>query len=151
AESQYDKKFLQRFIKLQENEPFSSQKLLNLQESLSNSYYFQQAYVTPDFDHIENHEVPLRLSLLAPKSQRYNFGIGYGTYTGPRITARTEFKRITNTGQHFDAQLRLSKVLSGIGAKYYIPGKNPLTDQWTIGTNYQNFVPKNGRSISQTI
>jgi translocation and assembly module TamA len=149
-DSKYNKKFLRRFVNLKNNEPFSSQKLLNLQEDLSSSYYFQQVDVTPDFDHIENHEVPLRLTLLPPKSQRYNIGIGYGSYTGPRITARTEFKRVTDTGQHFDAQLRFSPVLSGVGAKYYIPGKNPLTDQWTIGTNYLNFNPKNGRSISQT-
>lgn len=149
-ESQYDSAFLQRFINFKKNEPFSSQKLLAIQEALSNSYYFQQVDVTPDFDHIVNHTIPIRFSLKAPKSQRYNIGIGYGTLTGPRITANAEFKRTTDTGQHFDTQIRLSTVLSNIGAKYYIPGKNPLTDKWTIGTNYQNFVPKNGRSNSQS-
>jgi translocation and assembly module TamA len=86
-----------------------------------------------------------------PKSQQYHMGLGYGTFTGPRLTLGTSLRRTTDSGQHFDAQIKLSPVLSGLATKYFIPGRNPLTDQFTIGANAQTFSPKNGYSYSETL
>lgn len=149
--SPYSPVFLRRFVPFTENQPFSSQKLINFQQELANSYYFQQVIVTPDFAHVENERVPIQIALSPPKAKRYNIGVGYGSFTGPRLTGGVSWRRVTDTGQHFDAQLKLSSVLSGLAAKYYIPGKNPLTDQWIIGANYQRFLPKNGSSSSETL
>ncbi|MBA3662004.1 MAG: BamA/TamA family outer membrane protein [Gammaproteobacteria bacterium] len=151
SDNPYNQSFLDRFIDVKENEPFSSEKLIQLQQSLSTSFYFQQVLVTPDFNHISNNRIPVTVSVTPPKSQKYNLGIGYGTFTGPRLTAGVSLRRLTDTGQHFDAQLKLSSVLSGLAGKYYIPGKNPLTDQWVLGANYQRFLPENGSSTSGTL
>lgn len=150
-ETSYHPKFLHRFIPFTENEPFSSQKLINFQQELANSYYFQQVVVTPDFAHIENNRVPINIGMIVPKAKRYSIGVGYGSFTGPRLTAGMSWRRVNNVGHHFDAQLKLSSVLSGLAAKYYIPGYNPLTDQWIIGANYQRFLPKNGSSSSEML
>lgn len=149
--NQYAPSFLQRFVTFKPQESFSSQKIALFQQDLSSSYYFQQAVVTPEFDQANNFLVPIKVSALAPKAKRYTFGIGYGTFTGPRITTGVSFRRLTDTGQHFDAQLKFSSVLSSIVGKYYIPGKNPLTDQWITGISYQRFLPKNGSSSSSTL
>lgn len=150
-ESPYSSRFLQRFVPFNENQPFSSQKLITFQQELANTFYFQQVVVTPDFDQAQNYRVPITVSVDAPKAKRYTIGVGYGSYTGPRLTAGATLRRVTNTGQHLDAQLKLSSVLSGLAAKYYIPGKDPLTDQWLIGANYQRFLPKKGSSSSETL
>lgn len=143
--------FLQRFVNFHDNQPFSSQDLLKLQQNLGNSQYFQQVLVNPEFDKTQNDQVPIFVETTPRKSQQYKFGIGYGTFTGPRFTAESDWRRVTDTGQRFNLQLKLSPVLSGLAAKYFIPGKNPLTDQYTIGANFQQFVPKNGRSFSETL
>lgn len=143
--------FLQRFVSFHEEQAFSSQDLLKFQQDLSSSQYFQQVLVNPEFDKTTDYRVPIQVDTVARKSQQYKFGIGYGTFTGPRFTAESEWRRVTNTGQHFNMQLKLSPVLSGLAAKYFIPGSNPLTDQYTIGANFQEFVPKNGRSFSETL
>lgn len=147
----YAEKFLRRFIPVTSQDAFSSEKLIQLQQDMGSSYYFKQVNITPDFNHIENNRIPVNIDSTLPKSQAYNFGLGYGTFTGPRLTAGVNFRRITDTGQHFDAQIKLSSVLSGLAAKYYIPGKNPLTDTWTIGLNWQRFMPKNGNSNSKSM
>lgn len=147
----YSDHFMQRFVALKSNDAFSSEKLLALQQDMGSSYYFRQVSITPDFDNISDHQVPIVVDTILPKSQAYNFGLGYGTFTGPRLTAGVNFRRITDTGQHFDAQLKLSSVLSALAAKYYIPGKNPLTDFWTAGLNIQKFNPKNGASNSKSV
>lgn len=140
--------FLQRFTTGYENTIFSSEKLLKLQQSLSNTAYFNNVVVTPNINESGDNHVPIDIAITAPKAKKYNIGIGYGTFTGPRLTTGVSFRRLTDTGQHLDAQLKLSSVLSALEAKYYIPGKNPLTDQWLVGLNIQRFIPKNGSSSS---
>lgn len=143
--------FLKRFSRFYDWEPFSSEKLVKYEEDLRSSRYFQQVEVTPKFDNTEEYKVPILITATPPKSQRYDVGIGYGTFTGPRFTASADFRRVTPTGQRLTTQLKLSSVLSEINAKYFIPGNNPLTDQYTLGANVQQFSPKNGTSFSQTL
>jgi translocation and assembly module TamA len=99
----------------------------------------------------KQNQIPIFVEATPRKSQQYKFGVGYGTFTGPRFTAESDWRRVTNTGQRFNMQLKISPVLSGLAAKYFIPGNNPLTDQYTLGANFQQFVPKNGRSFSETL
>jgi len=142
--------FLQRFITFHSGEPFSSEKLLQLQQAMGNSHYFKQVIVTPDIAKAQHLQVPINIFVTLPKSQQYSIGAGYGTFTGPRVTLSTDLRRTTATGQHFTAQIKLSPVLKGLAAKYFIPGKNPLTDQYTLGADAQKFIPKNGESFSET-
>jgi translocation and assembly module TamA len=150
-EDSFTQEFLRRFLPFKENDPFSSKKLLKLQENLSNSHYFNEVNVSPDLENITDFHVPITIKLTPNKSQQYNVGLGYGTFTGPRLTLGTDLRHLTKTGHHFKMQLRLSKVISGLAAQYVIPGKNPLTDEYTIGANAQRFMPKNGSSTSQTL
>ncbi len=147
----FSDKFLTRFLSFHEGDPFSSPQLIKFQQNLSNSNYFQEVNVTPDLKQIDNVEVPVDVGLKANKSQRYNLGLGYGTFTGPRLTLSTNLRHLTDTGHHMDMQLKLSQVLSGLAAQYIIPGQNPLTDQYMIGATGQKFTPKNGNSISKSV
>ena len=151
SESPFATEFLDRFLSIHADQPYSSEELLKLQRNLSNSRYFKEVAVDPDFQEQNNNKVPVNIKVTAPKAQQYNIGAGYGTFTGPRLTLGMNMRRVTDTGQHFNAQLKLSPVLSGLAAKYFIPGNNPLTDEYTIGANYQKFVPKNGQSFSETL
>jgi translocation and assembly module TamA len=147
----FSDKFLERFLSFREGEPFSSPKLIKFQQNLSNSNYFQSVNVNPDLQNTEQLNVPINVALKANKAKQYNLGLGYGTFTGPRLTLGANLRHLTNTGHHFDMQLKLSQVLSGLALQYVIPGENPLTDQYTIGANVQKFSPKNGNSISKSI
>lgn len=149
--SPYATHFLKRFISYRETDPFSNERLIDLQQAMASSAYFQGVSLTPDFARVQNYHVPVKMEVTAPKSQRYALGLGYGTFTGPRLSAGLSLRRLTDTGQHVDLQLRLSSVLSGMAAKYYIPGRDPLNDTWALGANYQRFVPKNGQSTSKTV
>ncbi len=143
--------FLKRFIEFKPGEPFSSDTLLTFQQDLDNSRYFQQVIVTPETNQIVDYRVPVTLFATLPKSEQYHVGVGYGTFTGPRATIGVELRRMTDTGHHLKTQLQLSSVLKGLAAKYFIPGKNPLTDQYTLGADIQRFIPKNGKSTSEKL
>jgi len=147
--SPFDPAFLQRFVQFQEDEPFSSEKLLKLQEDLSKSGYFREVSVIPDTAHTKNHRIPVNVTLAPAAKRRWWMGIGYGTFTGPRTTFGIDLRRIGNLGQHLSLQTRYSSVLKGLSAKYFIPGKNPLTDQYILGAEIQKFISDNGQSFSE--
>lgn len=147
----YSEEFINRFNIFNRDEPFSSNKLLRYQQDMNNSRYFKQVIVIPDLDHANDVYVPISTSIVPVNYRRYAFGLGYGTFTGPRFTAGMNFRRLTDSGHALDALLKLSTVLSGLGFKYYIPGQDPLNEQWILGLNYQKFVPKNGTSNSKTL
>jgi translocation and assembly module TamA len=147
----FSEEFLRRFMTFHEGDPFSSQKLLKSQENLNNSHYFHQVLVTPEMNQSSDQQIPTDVGLTATKSQEYNIGGGYGTFTGPRLTFGAKMRHLTDTGHYLNLQMKLSSVLSGLDAQYVIPGQNPLTDQYTIGANAQKFKPKNGNSISKTL
>lgn len=141
--------FLQRFVTFHRGEPFSSKTLLDFQQDLNKSRYFKEVIVTPDLKQVKGNQVPVHVSVTVPKAKQYNIGLGYGTFTGPRLTLGTDFRRIGDSGQHFTTQIKYSSVLSGLAAKYFIPGKNPLTDQYALSADAQKFTPKNGQSFSE--
>jgi translocation and assembly module TamA len=143
--------FLRRFQHVETGDPYSSSKLLTFQQNLNDSHYFDSVSVNPQLQNVQDYQVPVDVTLKPNKPEVYNAGIGYGTYTGPRLTLGTEFRHLTKTGHHFSVQVKLSSVLSGISAQYIIPGSNPLIDQYAIGANYQKFSPKNGYSNSKSV
>ena len=147
----FSDEFLQRFQNFKQGDPYSSSKLLTFQQNLTSSHYFDDVAINPQLQTIDGSQVPVDVRLKPNKSQVYNAGIGYGTYTGPRFTLGTEFRHLTKTGHNFKAQLKVSRALSGLTAQYVIPGKNPLTDHYTIGANVQRFLPKNGHSTSESL
>lgn len=147
----YAESFMRRIFKFEGNQPFSSMKLNHVQQDMEQSYYFKDVIITPDFESLRNQHVPVAVEYTVPKAQRYSLGLGYGTLTGPRLTAGLSLRRLTDTGHHFEADLKLSSVISALTANYYIPGNNPLTDEWLIGANAKYFQPNAGRSTSATL
>ncbi len=143
--------FLRRFAEFRPGDPFSSQKALTFQQNLVNSHYFSEASVIPNINDAADYVVPTDVKLTTFKAKQYKFGAGYGTLTGPRVLVGMDWRHIGDSGQHLTMLARYSPVLKGLAAKYFIPGSNPMTDQYTLGANIQQFTPQNGNSFSETI
>ncbi len=147
----FNQAFLHRFIHLDPNEPYSSAKLLELQKSLANSHFFKEVFITPDFNNASDYHVPLKVDVTVPKAKQYTLGVGYGTLTGMRFTAGFNWRRVNDRGHHVSTQIKASSILKGIATTYYIPGNDPLTEQYTLGANIQKYTPSNGQSFSETL
>lgn len=127
--------FLQRFVKFKVGQPYSSEKVNELQTDLNNSSYYQQASVIPKTDVPEGDMVPVEVYLTPRARKQYIMGLGYGTDTGPRATLGTDWRYVNQYGHKFSTMLRLSRVQSTALAKYIIPGSNPLTDQYDLNAS----------------
>lgn len=146
----YAPSFLKRFSLSAPRGYFSSKELVNYQQLLSTSPYFKEVNLTPNLSSPSTF-IPLDARVTAPLAKKYTLGLGYSTWSGPRLLAGAVFRHLNNVGHYLETQLKLSSVISGVSAKYYIPGHNPLTQQWTLGANIQRFLPKNGSSSSSTL
>jgi translocation and assembly module TamA len=143
--------FLQRFVQFKPGDPYSPDKLLTLQQNLSATPYFQSVNVEPATQDQTNLQVPINVTLTPSKSQRYNFGVGYGTDTGIRGTIGWTLPRVTKSGQYFNTNLQASQVQTNLEARYVIPGKNPITQQYYIAASITQESPNTSEGHTQKV
>ncbi|MBT8434889.1 MAG: outer membrane protein assembly factor, partial [Gammaproteobacteria bacterium] len=119
--------FLQRFIPFEEGEFYSLDKLIELQQVLNDTDYFQTVEVSPGEVLPGSNEIPVRVSLTPRKKNRYLFGLGYGTDTGARTKFGWQQPRVNDRGHRFDSEIGISEVGYNLEANYRVPVLNPRT------------------------
>lgn len=124
----FSQEFLARFIPFKKGEPYEVSTILDLQNALNNSDYFETVEITPRIEQAEDFEVPIDVKLVPRKRNKYKFGLGFGTNTGFRGSVGWEISRINKAGHRFGVTLKESEIKSGITGKYTVPFKDPRTD-----------------------
>ena len=125
-------KLLNRFLDHQSGEPFSTRKLLDLQVDLASSDYFSHVEVSPLWDQTNNNQVPIDVRLEPNKRNRYQFGLGYGTDTGARVTMGFDRRWVNDRGHKLSSVVRLSEVQNTGFVSYQIPGNDPARDVYSF-------------------
>lgn len=127
--SRYTPELLARYSPFKQGDPYSTGRLFELQNALSDSDYFAGVEVKTRRDQIKDFEVPVEVTLEPRNKHRYLAGVGYGTDTGIRGTLGWENRHVTDSGHRLRADLRLSEIKSNFIARYRIPTRNPRTDR----------------------
>lgn len=136
GELQVDEKLIRRYIRFTPGEPYSSTKLLQLQESLYSSDYFSRVDIKANRDEAEALQIPITLQLVMNKRTRYQLGLGYGTDTGVRGSIGMERRYVNTSGHRFNTNLELSQIKNTVTANYIIPLQRPSTDRAIIRSSY---------------
>ena len=123
-----DPSFVSKFVRVERDEPFSSDRLIELQLALGDSGYFDNVTVDVRRAEAVDRRVPIVVHTTPRQTQDYTVGVGYGTDTGPRLSFGTELRRLNRRGHRFNADLRLSEIATTAAAEYQIPVKNVATD-----------------------
>jgi len=134
----FDDEFLNRYIPFKQNEPYTLTKFLLLEDRLNDSDYFTSVEVHLKRELAADLEVPLEVSLLPRKRTKYIAGIGYGTDTGARIKLGVIRRRVNKFGHRANTEIKASKILDSISARYIIPLKYPQTDQVSIAIGWED-------------
>ena len=111
-------------------EGYTSQELSNLQVALLDSGYFSQVQVSPRWNDSEEHHVPVDVKSTANYRNQYQYGVGYGTDTGARVSASLNRRWVNSEGHQLRGMTQVSQIESRIGANYIIPGKKPQSDYY---------------------
>ncbi|HEX2224053.1 MAG TPA: autotransporter assembly complex family protein [Thermoanaerobaculia bacterium] len=146
-----DPDLLRGYVTFEPGTPIDTNELLRLQNSLSDSPYFQRVEVVPRQEGREGLQVPIDVNLTASRPQRWSTGIGYGTDTGARGTLGLELRRINRRGHRGQSEARLSEIEQSFQANYQIPGPYPRTDVLTFSLGYARFEPEVSKSDSALI
>lgn len=127
---------LARYVPFKPGQAYSTDKLLNLDRNLSNSGYFKSVNVKPLIGNEQ--EVPIDVNLTPVNRLNYTLGLGYGTDTGPRGLAGINIIPVNRAGHKFSAGIQGSTAENAFQAQYTIPGKNPITDKYSLGGSFTN-------------
>ncbi len=137
---------LHRFVPFHPGQPYSTEQILQFNNLLSGSGYFSSVLVKPQITDAQ--AVPVQVHLQPVPKYSYTFGLGYGTDTGIRGRAGLHVIPVNRKGHKFNALAQGSFRQNALQAQYLIPGKNPVTDQYSITGNYSNLNYNSGYSNS---
>lgn len=138
-----DPEFLSRYLSFGTGDPYSHEKLLNLQSKLIDTDYFKQVEINSRRDQIEGRRIPVDIALSPNRKNRYRIGMGYSTDTGPRITLDWKRRRFGRQGHHMRSELRLAKPESSLSGEYIIPLQRPSLDYLSFGATINNYDMEN--------
>jgi len=131
---------LQRYIPFKRGDPYTLDKLIELQQILNDTYYFQTADVSAGNPVPGSDEVPIEVSLTPRKKNRYETGLGYGTDTGARAKFSWIVPRVNKRGHRFSTDVEVSEIGYSTFANYRVPVFDPRTDQlvYSAGQSREN-------------
>lgn len=127
---------VERYLTIEEGQPFNPQKILETQFALSDLDYFQTVEIEPRRDEAIGRYIPIVIHTTLRKNARYQFGAGYGTDTGARGVIGAEFRRINDYGHKVITNLQLSQIKNSVGAEYRIPVGDKATDYLNFTATY---------------
>ncbi len=102
-------------------DPYDARKVIAFQQKLRDSDYFRDVDVSPELNRLQGHQIPIRVRLSPNKPNVYRVGAGYGTDTGPRLSASWNRRYLNRYGHRFHLDLKLAPVTSSLTGTYLIP------------------------------
>ena len=137
-----DGQMLERYVPIQPGRIYDPQALLDTQFALSDLGYFETLEILPQRDAAEDGQVPILIRTTPQPRTLYNFGVGYGTDTGARLSAGAQVRRVNRDGHTAKVETRLSQIKNTARAEYRIPlGKSftftagPEANVFVVGTD----------------
>jgi translocation and assembly module TamA len=120
---------LQRFVRFETGQVFSTTRLRNTQFALQDSNYFSSVTVTPGERDPETLTVPVTIRADPAKRHRYSVSVGYGTDTEIRGRFAWDDRRVNERGHRLRFEATGSAVLTEIVARYIIPVGDPALEK----------------------
>ena len=138
---------LARYPQFSQGEPYNENDLRSLQSDLMGSGYFDGVNITPNRTRAaKNQQVPIAIKLTPGAPKHYQLGIGYGTDTGVRGLASLHMNQLNAYGHKLVFSLRASRPQQYIEAKYTIPGHQPASQHYMLGTTFKREDDDKGES-----
>ena len=119
---------MRNYIILKPGQPYSTEDLLKQQQILQRSGYYKLIKVTALHEKAKNNRVPIHIELERKKRNLYTFKVGYGSDTGPRVSAEMNRRWTGSYGKKLNLKAQYSQNLSGIAAQLVVPRTNPDDD-----------------------
>ena len=117
-------------------EPYSQEKLNELQARVQDTGYFRSAFATVEIDPAHPRNVPIRLDLNENERKRLSLGLGFSTDSGPRGQIKWLDRNFLHRDWRLESNLLVDRDNRLLGADVYLP---PISNGWrpSVGTRYE--------------
>lgn len=123
----YSRIFIDNLNPIRPGEPYSQERLNELQTRLEDSGYFRSAFATVDVDPEKPLNVPVRLDLTENPRKRLGLGLGFSTDTGPRAQVKWLDRNFLHRQWRLESELRIDRETLLLGGEVYL---QPVTGGW---------------------
>lgn len=141
--SRYSRALIDNVNPIRPGEPYSQDKLNELQARLEDTGYFRSAFATVEIDPASPHNVPVRLELVERQRKRLSLGIGFSTDTGARAQAKWLDRNFLLRNWRLESELRVDRETQLIGGEVFLP---PISS----GLLPQGWLPSFGAHFERT-
>lgn len=131
-----DPDVLRGYVNFKPGEPLDVNKILEMQNALSDSPYWSRVEVLTRPEEAEDLRVPVVVNLVPAKTMRFAGGVGYGTDTGARARGAWELRRLNRQGHRGLAEILASEIEQSVKLSYLVPGRYPRTDTLAYNAAY---------------
>jgi len=142
---------LRRFVTFRKGSPYTLYELIDLQQALNNSDYFQTVEVFPGKPLLGTNEIPINIALTTRRRHQYSIGLGFGTNTGMRTKFGWGISPLNKHGHRLDTEAKVSNVGYSLSTNYRVPVLNPRTDQLVYSAGIINEKTDTSDSTVRTI
>ncbi len=112
---------VEKLIQIQSGDYYEAGTLVDIQQRLQNTNYFDQVVVQTGEVNTSEKTVPVNVEITAKKKHAYRAGLGFGTDTGPRLAGAWDVRYLNSRGHRLENDLRLSLVRSSLSSAYLMP------------------------------
>lgn len=144
--SPFRRSFLERLIPFQPGDPYAAGKVAAFNQRLLESGYFEDAVVETRREAADDGRIPVHADVTTGERNTVTTGLGYSTDEGPRLRLGYERHYVNNRGHRLTSELRLGSARQGVNARYDIPLADPVNDQLSLTTAWQNEDIEDSRS-----
>lgn len=117
-------------------EPYSQEKLNELQARVQNTGYFKSVFATVEMDASKPVAVPIRLDVSENERKRLSLGMGFSTDSGARGQIKWLDRNFLDRNWRLESNLRVDRDTRVIGSDVYL---QPLNNGWrpSVGAHYE--------------
>ena len=132
-----DLALLAKFVPFTEGDDYEADKVIKLNKSLLDSRYFNQVKVRAESELAEAYFVPVNVSVAADKPNQIDFGAGYATDVGARLSSAWRRPLFNAQGHSIEVVSELSQVRQSLTMRYGIPWTHPINDTLQISAGFK--------------
>ncbi|MEN3295985.1 MAG: translocation and assembly module TamA [Burkholderiales bacterium] len=132
----YPRSIIDELNPIRPGEPYSQEKLSELQSRLQDSGYFRSAFATADIDPARPQHVPVRVELTENERKRLGLGVGFSTDAGARLQLRWLDRNFLQRTWRLESELLVDRETRRIGGAVFLPAfKSGSFSGWRPSVN----------------
>lgn len=132
----YQRSMIDELNPVKPGEPYSQEKLNELQARVQNTGYFKSVFATVEMDASKPVAVPIRLDLTENERKRLSLGVGFSTDSGARGQIKWLDRNFLDRNWRLESNLRVDRDTRVIGSDIYL---QPISNGWrpSVGAHYE--------------